>query len=201
MCTILEQAGMLALVPVVAILPILLYIGMLIGSQAFQETPRRHAPAILLAMVPNLAAWGLTQVNGALAAANVTRSPELTAALANQGVPLHGLEVLGGGAALSGIVFGASTVFIIERKLMSAAAFAAAGAVFTFFGLMHGERVGIGESPTVAVGYLAVAAIFAGCAKFGALAVTHPASEHDAEPHEGTVASLDLGKTANVLAP
>ena len=33
-------ALMSALIPVVAILPILLYIGMLIGSQAFQETPR-----------------------------------------------------------------------------------------------------------------------------------------------------------------
>ena len=32
---------MLALIPVVAISPILLYIGMLIGSQAFQKTPRR----------------------------------------------------------------------------------------------------------------------------------------------------------------
>src|SRR6185436_13946623 len=79
----------LALVPAVAILPILLYIGMLIGSQAFQETPRHHAPAIMLAMVPNLAAWVLNQVNGVLSAVNVSRSPELTAALANQGVLLH----------------------------------------------------------------------------------------------------------------
>src|SRR6185295_5062979 len=62
----------LALVPVVAILPILLYIGMLIGSQAFQETPRRHAPAIVLAFVPNVAAWALAQVKGALSAAGVT---------------------------------------------------------------------------------------------------------------------------------
>src|SRR5262249_13718757 len=46
---------MLSLIPSVAILPILLYIGMLIGSQAFQETPRTHAPAIILAFVPHLA--------------------------------------------------------------------------------------------------------------------------------------------------
>ena len=150
-------------------------------------------------MVPNLAAWGLNQINGALAAANVARSPELTAALANQGVLLHGLEVLGGGAALSGIVLGAATVFIIERQLMSAAAFAAAGAVFTFFGLMHGERVGIGESPAVAVGYLAVAAIFAGCAKFATATADRPVADHQAE--QGVAAGLGLGKAANVLAP
>src|SRR5882757_9855090 len=42
---------LLALVPVVAISPILLYIGMLIGAQAFQETPKAHAPAIVLALI------------------------------------------------------------------------------------------------------------------------------------------------------
>src|SRR6187549_1913933 len=60
---------MLALIPGVAILPILLYIGMLIGSQAFQETPRSHAPAIVLALVPHMANWGINQINGALTAA------------------------------------------------------------------------------------------------------------------------------------
>jgi AGZA family xanthine/uracil permease-like MFS transporter len=57
---------MSAIIPSVAILPILLYIGMLIGSQAFQETPKRHAPAIVLAMVPSIASWGLTMINGAI---------------------------------------------------------------------------------------------------------------------------------------
>src|SRR5204863_2726030 len=53
---------MLALIPSVAIVPILLYIAMLIGSQAFQETPRSHAPAIILSVVPHLAAWAITLI-------------------------------------------------------------------------------------------------------------------------------------------
>src|SRR5258708_8125861 len=57
---------MLALVPLVAILPILLYIGMLIGAQAFQTTPPSHAPAIVLALTPHLAAWCKTLMDGAL---------------------------------------------------------------------------------------------------------------------------------------
>ena len=57
---------LLALVPVVAILPILLYIGMLIGAQAFQTTPAKHAPAIVLALTPHLAAWSKTLMDGAL---------------------------------------------------------------------------------------------------------------------------------------
>ena len=61
---------MFALIPVVAISPILLYIGMLIGAQAFQETPpSSHAPAIILALMPHLAAWGKLQIDNALGAA------------------------------------------------------------------------------------------------------------------------------------
>src|SRR6516165_7258445 len=59
---------MTALIPVVAISPILLYIGMLIGSQAFQETPRRHAPAVVMALVPSIAAWGKLQIDNSLGA-------------------------------------------------------------------------------------------------------------------------------------
>src|SRR5438128_517111 len=62
-------AVMSSLIPLVAISPILLYIGMLIGAQAFQETPKHHAPAIVLALVPHLPAWGKVQLDGALTAA------------------------------------------------------------------------------------------------------------------------------------
>src|SRR5271154_4764337 len=59
---------MVAAIPVVAISPILLYIGMLIGSQAFQESPHRHAPAIVIAVVPSIAAWGKLQIDNTLGA-------------------------------------------------------------------------------------------------------------------------------------
>ena len=52
--------------PIVAISPILLYIGMLIGAQAFQTTPKVHAPAIILALTPHVASWAKTLMDGAL---------------------------------------------------------------------------------------------------------------------------------------
>jgi AGZA family xanthine/uracil permease-like MFS transporter len=169
---------MLALIPVVAILPILLYIGMLIGSQAFQETPRRHAPAIILALVPNIAAWALAQVNGALSAAGITKVDDaLQAKMAGEGVLFHGLEILGGGAVLAGLVLGAVSVFIIERQLWRAAAFAGSGAVLTFFGFMHGERIGLAESPAVAASYLLVALFLAACAKFSGVTPRPPEND------------------------
>ena len=167
---------LLALVPVVAISPILLYIGMLIGAQAFQTTPVKHAPAIVLALTPHLAAWAKLQIDtmlastmtaaqtvGGLAADKVDAVKSAAiAALPQQGVLYHGLEVMGGGSILAGLVLGAIGVFVIERDFLKASAFALAGAVMTYFGFMHGEAVGIGGGlgvmPGVALAYAVMAA-------------------------------------------
>ncbi|HEY0906674.1 MAG TPA: hypothetical protein VGE17_05690 [Methylophilus sp.] len=150
-------ALMAALIPVVAISPILLYIGMLIGAQAFQETPKTHAPAIILAFMPHVAAWGKLQIDNALAVAGTSAAALGMDKLGQVGVLYHGLEVLGGGAILGGLVLGAIAALVIERALQKAALFALAGAIFTFFGLMHGEAIGIAQSLPVASSYLAVA--------------------------------------------
>src|SRR5437773_6369533 len=93
-------ALLLAVIPVVAISPILLYIGMLIGAQAFQTTPQSHAPAIVLALVPNIAAWGKVLVDGALGAAGTNVATVGLDKLGQVGVLYRGLELLGGGAIL-----------------------------------------------------------------------------------------------------
>jgi AGZA family xanthine/uracil permease-like MFS transporter len=185
---------LLALVPVVAISPILLYIGMLIGAQAFQTTPVKHAPAIVLALTPHLAAWAKLQIDtmlgstinaaqkvGGLAADKVGEVKAMAiASLPQQGVLYHGLEVMGGGSILTGLVLGAIGVFVIERDFVKASAFALSGAVLTYFGFMHGEAVGIGGglgvTPSVALAYAVVAAGFFAVGKYGTsgLPVSHP---------------------------
>jgi AGZA family xanthine/uracil permease-like MFS transporter len=92
----------------------------------------------------------------------------------------HGLEVMGGGSILAGLVLGAIGVFVIEREFDKAAAFALAGAVMTYFGFMHGESVGIGGglgvTPGVALAYAVVAIGFFAMEKFGAstVSLSHP---------------------------
>src|SRR5256885_14466153 len=124
---------LLALVPVVAISPILLYIGMLIGAQAFQATPAKHAPAIVLALTPHLAAWAKLLVDNSLSVAGTNAAALGFDKLGQVGVLYRGLEVMGGGSILTGLVLGAIGVFIIERKFVEASAFALAGAVLTYF--------------------------------------------------------------------
>src|SRR3954462_4768825 len=150
-------ALMSALIPLVAISPILLYIGMLIGAQAFQQTPKHHAPAIILALIPNIAAWGKVLIDGALTAAGTSAAAVGFDKLGQVGVLYQGLELLGGGAILAGVTLGAIATFIIEKKFVEASAFALAGAVLTFFGFMHGESVGVAVTPSVALAYALMA--------------------------------------------
>ena len=168
---------LLALIPVVAISPILLYIGMLIGAQAFQTTPARHAPAVVLALTPHLAAWCKTLIDGALAAAGTNAAAIGMEKLGQVGVLYHGLEVLGGGSILTGLVLGAIGVFIIERQFRSAAAFAFTGAMLTYLGFMHGEAVGFGSqgfgvTPSVAAAYAMIAVFFLVLSRVPDLALT-----------------------------
>lgn len=165
---------MVSIIPVVAISPILLYIGMLIGSQAFQETPKRHAPAIILALTPHVAAWGKLQIDNSLVAAGTSASAVGLDKLGQNGVLYHGLSVLGGGSILAGVVLGAIGVFIIDRSFGKAAAFSLVGAALTFFGFMHGEAIGVGQTPVVAASYLALAVIMLACARFAAAPAPKP---------------------------
>ena len=171
---------MLALIPVVAIVPILLYIGMLIGAQAFQETPKAHAPAVVLALTPHLAAWGKLQIDNALGAAGTGAAQVGIDKLQQNGVLYDGLATMGGGSILGGLMLGAIAALIIDRSFAKAAAFALGGAAMTFFGFMHGEAIGIGESPIVAFSYLAVAGVLFACAKLAVVAPA-PGEEHPPE--------------------
>jgi AGZA family xanthine/uracil permease-like MFS transporter len=180
---------LLAIIPIVAISPILLYIGMLIGAQAFQTTPATHAPAIVLALTPHLAAWAKTLIDGALTAAGTSASQVGLDKLSNVGVLYHGLEVLGGGAILSGLILGAICVFIIERQFAQAAAFALAAAVLTYFGLMHGESIGVGNgfgvTPTLVLAYGLVALfLFALGRTSFVLSTERPPATPELEPAE-----------------
>ncbi|MDX2021041.1 MAG: regulator [Deltaproteobacteria bacterium] len=173
---------MVAVIPVVAISPILLYIGMLIGAQSFQETPKSHAPAIILALTPHLAAWGKLQIDNSLAAAGTNAATVGFDKLGQMGVLYEGLSVLGGGAILGGLILGAIGAFVVDRQFLKASAFAATGGALTFFGFMHGESIGFGQTPVVAASYLGVAAVLYGCARFATVSSVSPVVHEAHEP-------------------
>lgn len=119
----------------------------------------RHAPAIILAILPNIAAWTQTLIDGVRGGASNSAEQVGMAKLGAAGVVYHGMALLGGGAALAGLILGAIAAFIIDRRFEWAALFAGAGAVLSFFGFIRGTALGIGSSISVAVGYLTVAGV------------------------------------------
>jgi adenine/guanine/hypoxanthine permease len=158
-CLLGLTAFLLAVIPLVAILPILLYIGLVIGAQAFQTTPANHAPAVVLAIVPNIAEWAKTQIDGALNAAGTSAAAVGMDKLGATGVLYRGLETLGGGSVLAGMVLGAIAAFIVDKKMAAAAVTAGLGAVLAFIGLIHSSKLGWAAAPDVALGYALFAVV------------------------------------------
>jgi AGZA family xanthine/uracil permease-like MFS transporter len=147
------------LLPIPAIVPILLYIGLLIGAQAFQSTPRIQAAAVVAAILPNLASWGTGLIDNARAAAGTSADKVGEEALASAGLVYQGLKILGEGAVLAGMVLGSIVAFIMMRKFVSSAIAAALGAVLSWIGLIHASEVSWAAQPSVALGYAMLAVV------------------------------------------
>jgi AGZA family xanthine/uracil permease-like MFS transporter len=173
-------ALLLAVIPLVAVLPILLYIGVVITAQAFEATPIRHAPAIVLALVPNLAAWGQNLVDSALNAAGTSAAKVGAEALGKAGLVYDGMAMLGGGAILAGMVLGAIAAFVIDRDFRSAVIYCVAGAVLSAIGFIHGTQLEVTRTTLMmALGYLVLGAVIWVLARGEA---TAPVAEEEATP-------------------
>ena len=115
-------------VPIDAGMAIVLWIGIVITAQAFQATPRAHAPAVVVGLLPGVAAWGALQLKNGLRAAGVGMpggppfGEQLIAAFLGSDTWAHGAFALEQGFILTAMILSAATVAIIERRFALAAA-------------------------------------------------------------------------------
>ncbi|HUU83060.1 MAG TPA: NCS2 family permease [Phycisphaerae bacterium] len=171
--TLLAFTGTIALVskiiPIEAGVAIVLWIGIVITAQAFQATPREHAPAVAVGLFPAIAAWGATICAGAFIQAQMQPlpdfPPEQVAPLAPigpantmedmlrmdhpqaglrteaNGFLIHGMNLLSSGYIFTCMILAAVSAYLIDRKFLSAGVWALAGALLTAIGLMHAYRI------------------------------------------------------------
>ena len=166
-----------ALIPMEAGMAIVLWIGIIITAQAFQSTPRAHAPAVAVGLFPAIAAWGLLVLTQTLAAAGVvTHDPGLSArvlaapaAFLQSGLHLDGLVAISQGFMVICMVWSAMSVHLIDRNFRRAAAWAGVGGIAAFFGFAHAGtitpagglyEIGFGTGWRWAVGYALCALFF-----------------------------------------
>jgi adenine/guanine/hypoxanthine permease len=161
----------LGLIPLEAGIGILLYIGIIIVAQSFQETPKEHAPAVALGIVPALAGWGLLMVETGLRAGGKSLFEVGLARFNQESLAIHGMISLERGFIFTSMILAAIGVALIERRFSSAAAWSLAAALFSAIGIIHAyeltasgitSRFGILAAPDFATAYLLLGLLFFG---------------------------------------
>ncbi len=179
-CTAICLTGTMAwiswAIPIEAGMAIVLWIGVVITAQAFQATPREHAPAVVLGLLPGIGAWGVMMAKSGVHAAGLAAGAPVAdfgAALQDAfhrgGTYIAGAFALEQGFIFTAMVFAAATVHLIERRFLHAAAWCMVGAALSASGFMHsyaiipGDTVGAFLHPAWpwTIGYLVMAAVFA----------------------------------------
>ncbi|GEN56544.1 hypothetical protein GCM10012290_11940 [Halolactibacillus alkaliphilus] len=150
---------LLTIIPLQAILPILIYIGLIIGAQAFQQVERKYAPAIILALIPWLADWAKNLIGDTLASIGTSAAEIGYHVIEETGLNYSGLVTLGSGAIIIGMVWSTMLVFIIDRQFKKASFVSVLSGILAYFGVIHYETVGLHVGFPMFLSYLAVAAL------------------------------------------
>lgn len=132
--------------PVDAGMAIMLWIGIVIAAHAFNATPKAHGAAVVMGILPGIAAWGAFMAKSGLRAAGFgpPDGPAFSAALLEPfhqaDVWIHGAFALEQGAIFTSTVLAAVTVAVIERRFWQAAIWCGIAAALSALGLMHSYR-------------------------------------------------------------
>jgi len=157
-------------VPLEVVAIVIVWFGLVMVAQAFQEIPKSHCIAVAFGLLPMLASWGLQLVDLALrkgGSSLLQAAPKFGEELA-----IYGLIALSQGALLVSMVWAAALAYILDRRFLSAAGWLLAGSVLSFFGLIHAydlnsagimNKLGIFAAPEFAISYAAAALFLAGC--------------------------------------
>src|SRR6188768_2762305 len=129
-------------IPIEAGMAIVLWIGMMIVAQAFQATPRDHAAAVVVGLLPGIGAWGTLMAKNGLRAAGLGGpagpfTANLIGEFQKNDTWIAGAFALEQGFLFTAMVLSAAVVGVIERRWNTAAAWCLCAAVLSATGLMH----------------------------------------------------------------
>ena len=130
-------------IPVDAGLAIIIWVGLIITVQAFQIVPSRHIIAVVVGLLPALAAWGALLGKNTLRAVGYGTpdgpifSSELLENFHLQKFYLEGAFALEQGFIYCALIWSAMTYYIVERQFARAAIWCTLAAGLSLCGLMH----------------------------------------------------------------
>jgi AGZA family xanthine/uracil permease-like MFS transporter len=153
-------------VPLAVVAIIVIWFGLAMVGQAFTEVPKNHAIAVCFGLIPMLASWALELLD-----LGVRKGGSSLFAVADsfgEELPIYGLIAISQGAVLTSMLWAATLAFTTDRRFFRAALWIFAGAILSFFGLIHAfqltpqgidTKIGWCAAPEFAISY-ALAAIF-----------------------------------------
>mmetsp|Transcript_36171 Transcript_36171/g.102259 ORF Transcript_36171/g.102259 Transcript_36171/m.102259 type:complete len:634 (-) Transcript_36171:176-2077(-) len=150
-----------AIIPIQAVAPIILFVGIMTSSDAFESVPFRHIPATIIGFLPSIGDWALNQCS------MTTESGE---SCTINVAPVHaGLVAFKSGSLLVAMILSATFANTIDRKFLQSALWMVAASILSLFGLMHAPEASIdfdNGTPTsqwrFCVAYLMACVVFAG---------------------------------------
>ncbi|MFC1671068.1 NCS2 family permease, partial [Spirochaetota bacterium] len=142
------------LIPIEAGYPILLWIGVVITAQAFQTTPKMHAPAIALGLMPAIAAWGLSLLRMFINSKGKYTTLQVNDIIAQTIPGMKGIIAFSEGPLLSAMFLTAVAVYFIEKDFLKALYWTIPLIICSFFGFIHSSEIGIAMAGGVPLGYL-----------------------------------------------
>ncbi|WP_096155320.1 MULTISPECIES: SulP family inorganic anion transporter [Bacillus] len=149
-------AALSSIIPLAAVAPILVFVGLSMVTTAFQSNDKKYFPAVAIAMLPYFANYVMTRFNNP--------AGEVVAGIS------EGIVPLGQGAMFTAIILGAITAFVIDQQYKKAAIFSLVGALMSFVGFMHAPQLNFNASPEYTMGYILVAGFLLYCAYKGKVA-------------------------------
>lgn len=120
-------------IPLVALVPILMYIATVIGKQAFGTINKKYYPALIIGLMPFVASFMMLQINtilGNLGTSLAEVAPKTT-------VPLMGFAQFGSADILVSMMLITITMYVIARNFKMATVYSFISAVLSYFGFIH----------------------------------------------------------------
>ncbi|CAF1391523.1 unnamed protein product [Rotaria sordida] len=161
---------LISIISVVAINPVVIFIGLVICSDTLAITPQRHYPAFLLGLMPIIADWGKGTILSGVSNAysnftlpNVQFSSNVSSFIT--GFSYRGLANFAGGSLLQSIFVTAIFMYMIDRKFLHATVWSLLASFLSLFGLINSSNVGVLVKNTddgwrFTVAYVMLAAFF-----------------------------------------
>jgi AGZA family xanthine/uracil permease-like MFS transporter len=123
--------------PEAAMFPILVFVGLEITAQSFRATPSRHYPALALAILPTLAYLIVI----------FFKTPGVGVPKDDAAMLLQTLRCLGNGFIVTGLLWAAALVALLDGRLRASAAYFVVAGLCAFFGVIHSplgdEQIGL----------------------------------------------------------